>query len=66
MSLPASARHRWGLADGGVVGFLDLGDCVLLVPGAISELRAEVFGAITPDDWAAASAGFGDPDLANQ
>ena len=32
MSLPARARHRWGLDDGGEVGFLDLGDAVVIVP----------------------------------
>lgn len=33
MSLPASARHRWGLDEGGEVGYLDIGDAVILVPG---------------------------------
>ena len=32
MSLPASARHRWGLDDGGPVEVLDLGFGVLTVP----------------------------------
>jgi bifunctional DNA-binding transcriptional regulator/antitoxin component of YhaV-PrlF toxin-antitoxin module len=32
MSLPASARHRWNLEDGGPVDVLDLGFGVLTVP----------------------------------
>ena len=32
MSLPASARHRWHLEDGGPVDVLDLGFGVLTVP----------------------------------
>jgi bifunctional DNA-binding transcriptional regulator/antitoxin component of YhaV-PrlF toxin-antitoxin module len=32
MSLPASARHRWHLDDGGPVEVLDLGFGVLTVP----------------------------------
>ena len=63
MALPAQARHRWGLDDGGVVGWLDLGDSVLLVPGGISELRNEL---LANADWDAARSGFGDPGLANQ
>lgn len=63
MALPAQARHRWGLDDGGVIGWLDLGDSVLLVPGGISELRNEL---LANADWDAARSGFGDPELANQ
>jgi bifunctional DNA-binding transcriptional regulator/antitoxin component of YhaV-PrlF toxin-antitoxin module len=32
MSLPASARHRWKLDDGGPVDVIDLGFGVLTVP----------------------------------
>jgi len=32
MSLPASARHRWNLDDGGPVDVIDLGFGVLTVP----------------------------------
>jgi hypothetical protein len=66
MSLPAVARHRWGLDDGGEVGFLDVGDAVILVPGGVDDLRRRLFGAITDEDWARASGGFGDTDLANK
>jgi bifunctional DNA-binding transcriptional regulator/antitoxin component of YhaV-PrlF toxin-antitoxin module len=66
MSLPATARHRWGLEEGGEVGYLDIGDAVLIVPGGVERLRSELLGAVSDADWEAARAGFGDPDLANE
>lgn len=66
MSLPAEARHRWGLDDGGDVGFLDLGDAVVLVPGGSDALRRSLLEAIDDETWEAARAGFGDADLASE
>lgn len=66
MSLPASARQRWRLADGGEVGYIDIGDAVVIVPGGVASLRRNLLDAITDDDWQAASEGFGDPDLATE
>ena len=63
MALPAQARHRWRLDDGGTVGWIDLGDAVVLVPGPIEELRREL---LTGADWDEARRGFGEPELANQ
>ena len=63
MALPAQARHRWGLDSGGVLGWVDLEDAVLLVPGGIDELRKELLASA---DWDSARSGFGDPELANQ
>ena len=63
MSLPAQARHRWGLDEGGVIGWIDLGDAMLVVPDGIDTLRRELLGDA---DWDAAQSGFGDPELANQ
>jgi bifunctional DNA-binding transcriptional regulator/antitoxin component of YhaV-PrlF toxin-antitoxin module len=65
MSLPASARHRWGLDEGGDVGYLDLGDAVVLVPGGVSQLRAALLDAVSDEIWESARNGFGDPDLAD-
>lgn len=43
MSLPAAARHRWNLDDGGPVDVLDLGFGVLTVPrGQSRELLSEL------------------------
>lgn len=66
MSLPADARRRWGLAEGGSVGYIDLGDMLVVVPGGVAGLRAEMLAALGPDEWAKANEGFGDPELANQ
>ncbi|WP_419919254.1 AbrB/MazE/SpoVT family DNA-binding domain-containing protein [Candidatus Poriferisocius sp.] len=65
MSLPVSARRRWGLIGGGKVGCLDFGQGVLLVPGGIEGLRKEVMESVSDQDWEAAQDGFGDPDLAS-
>lgn len=65
MSLPAAARHRWGLDEGGTVGYLDIGDAVVIVPD-MRRLRAQMLGEITEEDWQEAAQGFGDPELANQ
>lgn len=66
MSLPAAARHRWGLEDGGDVGYIDLGDTLLIVPGGVHRLRAEMLDAVTDRDWEVARSGFGDDDLATE
>ncbi len=66
MSLPSTARHRWGLDDGGDVGFLDLGDAIVIVPGGTRALRRQLLDAVTDQDWELARAGFGDDELANE
>ena len=66
MSLPARARHRWGLDAGGAVGWVDLGDVLVLVPGGAAAARAALLDQLSDDDWQAAGTGFGDPELANQ
>lgn len=65
MSLPAAARHRWGLDEGGEVGYLDIGDAIIIVPGGVEELRRQLLDAVTAEDWEDARSGFGDPELAN-
>ena len=66
MSLPSATRRRWSLAEGGEVGYLDLGDAVIIVPGGVKRLRRQLLSAVTGDDWQRASDGFGDPELANE
>ena len=66
MSLPAAARRRWGLQDGGDIAYLDLGDAVVLVAGRVESLRRELLESITDEDWKLAAGGFGDPDLATE
>ena len=66
MSLPSSARHRWGLDEGGEVGYLDLGDAIVIVPGGMNAIRKRLLDAVTDDDWDHARSGFGDDELANE
>ena len=66
MSLPSSARHRWGLDEGGDVGYLDLGDAMVIVPGGTAKIRRELIDAVTDGDWNRARQGFGDEELANE
>ncbi len=66
MSLPAAARRRWGLDEGGEVGYLDLGDALVIVPGGIRELRRQLIESVAAEDWGDALSGFGDPDLASE
>jgi bifunctional DNA-binding transcriptional regulator/antitoxin component of YhaV-PrlF toxin-antitoxin module len=64
-SLPAELRHRWGIAEGGEIGIIDLGDAALVIPGGLAQLRSELRRVLagTYDD---AVAGLDDPDLADQ
>ena len=48
------------------MGYLDIGDAVLLVPGGVERLRRELLGSVSDQDWEAARDGFGDPELANE
>jgi AbrB family looped-hinge helix DNA binding protein len=66
MSLPASARHRWGLEDGGDVSFIDIGDALVLIPEGVDELRHRLIDAVTEHEWEQARLGFGDPDLVSE
>lgn len=66
MSLPALPRHRWGLDTGGEVGFVDLGDALVIVPGGVGALRRALLEQLDSSDWLAAQEGFGDPDLASE
>ena len=66
MSLPAAARHRWHLNTGGRVGYLDLGDAILIVPESVDVLRSELLSAIDDETWREAAQGFGDKELATE
>ncbi len=66
MSPPASAKHRWGLEDGGDVGYLDLGKAIVLVPYGVEALRRQLLDLVSQDDWNEAKTGFGDDELADQ
>ena len=66
-SLPASLRRRWGIEEGGVVAFVDLGDAALILPGGIAAAEAELRRVLFDHGgYEAAVAAIDDPDLALQ
>lgn len=46
MALPAEARRRWNLTDGGAVEVVDLGEALVIVPAGRGGLRSMVRAAI--------------------
>jgi len=46
MALPAEARRRWDLMDGGAVEVVDLGDAVIIVPAGRGGLRTMLGSAL--------------------
>ena len=66
MALPADARHRWHLDEGGLVEIADLGDALLVIPAGRGGLRAMLRDVIDDAGGYAAlaeAAAAGDPDL---
>jgi len=63
-SLPAGLRHRWGIADGGAIAIIDLGDAALIVPGGVDSARAELRRVLATGAYADGLASIDDPDLA--
>lgn len=67
MALPAEARRRWGIADGGAVEVADLGSALIIVPAGSGGLRSMVSAAIADAGGyasLAATVASEDPDLA--
>jgi bifunctional DNA-binding transcriptional regulator/antitoxin component of YhaV-PrlF toxin-antitoxin module len=64
-SLPAELRHRWGIDEGGEVGFIDLGDAALVVPGGVASARREL-RRVLAERYESGLAGLDDPDLSDQ
>jgi AbrB family looped-hinge helix DNA binding protein len=67
MALPAEARRRWNLSEGGAVDVADLGDVVLIVPAGRGGLRGIVRDAIEDAggyERLAAAVAYDDPELA--
>lgn len=46
MALPADARRRWNLIDGGSVEVVDLGEALMIVPAGRGGLRAILRDAV--------------------
>lgn len=65
MSLPASARRRWGVENGGEIGVIDLDGALLLVPGGIDAAKNALRAAIADGRYERAVRAIDDLDLAN-
>ncbi|MGI8491405.1 MAG: AbrB/MazE/SpoVT family DNA-binding domain-containing protein [Acidimicrobiales bacterium] len=67
MALPAQARRRWNLGEGGTVEIADLGNALLIVPAGRGGLRGLLRTAIDDAGGYPALAGAvaaEEPDLA--
>jgi AbrB family looped-hinge helix DNA binding protein len=67
MALPAEARRRWNLTEGGAVEVADLGDALVIVPAGRGGLRAMLLDAVQAAggyESLAAKVATDDPDLA--
>jgi bifunctional DNA-binding transcriptional regulator/antitoxin component of YhaV-PrlF toxin-antitoxin module len=64
-NLPAELRRRWGIADGGELGIVDLGGAALIFPGGIAAAKREL-RRVLQDRYAAAVDAIDDPELADQ
>ncbi len=67
MALPAGARRRWNLTEGGAVDIADLGHALVIVPSVDGGLRGLVRAAIAEAggyDDVARRASADDSDLA--
>jgi bifunctional DNA-binding transcriptional regulator/antitoxin component of YhaV-PrlF toxin-antitoxin module len=64
-SLPAELRHRWGIAEGGQVGFIDLGTIAIVVPGGLDAARAELRRVLS-ERYELGLGAMDDPDLLDQ
>jgi bifunctional DNA-binding transcriptional regulator/antitoxin component of YhaV-PrlF toxin-antitoxin module len=63
-NLPAELRRRWGIDQGGEIGFIDLGDAALVVPGGVDAARREL-RTVLADRYDSGLAAIQDPDLAD-
>jgi len=64
-SVPAELRHRWGIADGGEVAFIDLGEAALVLPGGVEAARAEMRRVYRMGVYEEGISALDDPDLAD-
>ena len=58
-------RRRWHIDDGGEVGFIDLGEAALVVPGGLAPARLELLRVLR-ERYEAGLALLDDVDLTDQ
>ncbi len=66
LSFPASARHRWGIADGGDVEVFDLGEAVVILPGTAGTSKRALAAALTSARYQTYRSELQDPDLRDE
>ncbi len=64
-SVPAEWRRRWGIDRGGEIGFVDLGNAALIVPGGMRAARAELRRVLV-EGYEQGIAEILDPDFIDQ
>ena len=64
-AIPANLRHRWGISNGGEVGFIDLGGAALIIPGGIDAAKAEL-RRVLKSRYTEGLSTIDDPDLVDQ
>jgi len=64
MALPAAARRRWNLNEGGTVEVADLGDALLIVRGGLRAMLRDAIDEAGGYLKLAAQAAAEEPDLA--
>ena len=65
-SVPAELRRRWGIEEGGEVGFIDLGGAALLVPGGGAAAARAELRRVLRERYDAGLAQIDEPDLIDQ
>lgn len=65
-SLPASARRRWGIEDGGDVEVFDLGEAVVIFPGGPGTARRALAQVLDAQRYEGLLGRIDDPDLRDE
>ncbi len=63
-SLPASARRRWGIEQGGEVELFDLGDAVVMLP--VGSARSSLARALSADAYRRYVESIADSDVRDE
>jgi hypothetical protein len=64
--MPADARRRWGIEDGGEVEVFDLGECVVMLPTGANSARVSLARALPRERYRRHVDAIADPDLRDE
>ena len=65
-SLPATARRRWGIEDGGDVEVFDLGEAVVIFPGGPGTARDALARTLNAERYEQLLGRLTDPELLDE